>query len=110
MEIKSIEEEGRLGSKVREIREAEGLSREEFSALTGVPAGSLKRYETERIKSIGSNFLLKITRNGKFKKYTLWLMTDDIAPEIGQISPALQAGKRTACVGCSERMGRSDDQ
>lgn len=45
MEIKSIEEEGRLGSKVREIREAEGLSREEFSALTGIPAGSLKRYE-----------------------------------------------------------------
>ncbi|HEJ9057254.1 TPA: helix-turn-helix transcriptional regulator [Serratia fonticola] len=78
-----------IGSKIREIREAEGLSREDFSALTGVPAGNLKRYETDRIKSIGSDFLLKITQHDKFKKYTMWLMTGDIAPEIGQISPAL---------------------
>jgi transcriptional regulator with XRE-family HTH domain len=78
-----------IGSKIREIREAEGLSREDFSALTGVPAGNLKRYETDRIKSIGSDFLLKITQHEKFKKYTMWLMTGDIAPEIGQISPVL---------------------
>lgn len=78
-----------VGTKIREIRDAEGLTRDEFAELTGVPAGNLKRYETQRIKSIGSEFLLKITMNDRFKKYTMWLMTGDIAPEIGQISPAL---------------------
>ncbi|MBI6161306.1 helix-turn-helix transcriptional regulator [Serratia liquefaciens] len=78
-----------IGSKIREIREAEGLSREEFAVLTGVPAGNLKRYETDRIKSVGSEFLLMITQHQRFKKYAMWLMTGDVAPEIGQISPAL---------------------
>lgn len=32
---------------------------------------------------------MKITSNPRFKKYTMWLMTGDVAPEIGQISPAL---------------------
>ncbi|HIE1063575.1 TPA: helix-turn-helix domain-containing protein [Serratia marcescens] len=78
-----------IGLKIREIREAEGLSREEFSVLTGVPAANLKRYETDRIKSVGSEFLLMITQHQRFKKYAMWLMTGDVAPEIGQISPAL---------------------
>lgn len=76
-----------VGEKLRLIREAEGLSREEFEQLTGVPAGNLKRYETGRIKSIGSEFLIKVTRHQQFMKYTLWLMTDQTAPESGQISP-----------------------
>ncbi|HEJ7039465.1 helix-turn-helix domain-containing protein [Serratia quinivorans] len=78
-----------IGSKIREIREAEGLSREEFAVLTGVPAGNLKRYETDRIKSVGSEFLLMITQHQRFKKYAMWLMTGDVAPEVGQISPVL---------------------
>lgn len=78
-----------LGEKLRLVREAEGLTRDEFEQITGVPAGNTKRYETGRIKSIGSEFLIKITQHPRFTKYTLWLMTDQIAPESGQISPAL---------------------
>ncbi|ATM86020.1 MULTISPECIES: helix-turn-helix domain-containing protein [Yersinia] len=78
-----------IGIRIREIRDAEKLSRDEFAELTGVPAGNLKRYETERIKSVGSEFLLRITQHPRFKKYALWLMTGDVAPEIGQISPDL---------------------
>ncbi|EIT7186288.1 helix-turn-helix domain-containing protein [Serratia marcescens] len=78
-----------LGEKIRLIREAEGLTRDEFEQLTGVPAGNTKRYETGRIKSIGSDFLTKITLHPRFSKYTLWLMSDLVAPESGQISPAL---------------------
>lgn len=78
-----------VGEKLRLIREAEGLSRDEFEQLTGVPAGNTKRYETGRTKSIGSEFLIMITQHPRFTKYALWLMTDQIAPESGQISPAL---------------------
>lgn len=78
-----------VGEKLRLIREAEGLSRDEFEQITGVPAGNTKRYETGRTKSIGSEFLMMITQHPRFTKYTLWLMTDQIAPESGQISPAL---------------------
>ncbi len=72
---------------MRLLREHESLTREEFADLTGIPAGSIKRYETGRISSIGSDTLLKITQNERFKKYTLWLMTGESSPEVGQISP-----------------------
>lgn len=78
-----------VGEKLRLIREAEGLTRDEFEQITGVPAGNTKRYETGRTKSIGSEFLMMITQHPRFTKYALWLMTDQIAPESGQISPAL---------------------
>ena len=78
-----------VGEKLRLIREAEGFSRDEFVQITGVPAGNRKRYETGRTKCIGSEFLIMITQHPRFTKYALWLMTDQIAPESGQISPAL---------------------
>ncbi|WP_279050063.1 helix-turn-helix domain-containing protein [Cedecea davisae] len=78
-----------IGKKIREIRETEGFTRDEFAELTGIPSGTQKYYETGRVESIGSEVLMKITQNMKLKKYTMWLMTGDIAPEIGQISPAL---------------------
>ncbi|MGV8925732.1 MAG: helix-turn-helix domain-containing protein [Ewingella sp.] len=78
-----------VGEKIREIREAEGLTREEFGGILDIPIGTLKRYETNRIGSVGGDVLLKITSNNRFKKYTMWLMTGEIVPEMGQISPAL---------------------
>ncbi|HFJ4329215.1 helix-turn-helix domain-containing protein [Serratia liquefaciens] len=78
-----------VGEKIRAIRESEGLTRDEFGAALDIPVGTLKRYETNRIGSIGGDVLMKITQHAQFKKYTIWLMTGDVAPEIGQISPAL---------------------
>lgn len=78
-----------VGEKIRAIRESEGLTRDEFGAALDIPIGTLKRYETNRIGSIGGDVLMKITQHVQFKKYTMWLMTGDVAPEIGQISPAL---------------------
>ncbi|WP_338808088.1 helix-turn-helix transcriptional regulator [Serratia marcescens] len=78
-----------IGKKLREIREAEGLTREELSEITGVPVPTMKRYETGRIANVGSDTLTKYTQHPRFSKYSLWLMSDLIAPESGQISPAL---------------------
>lgn len=90
--------------KLKSIRKAEGLTQKAFSDLVGIPLGSIKNYETGRAEA-GLKTIELIVNNPAFTKYTLWLMTGDVAPEVGQISPTLpQAGKRTACVGCSERM------
>ncbi|WP_407906340.1 helix-turn-helix domain-containing protein [Escherichia coli] len=78
-----------IGEKIRMIRDAEGLSRQQFFELTGIPAGTQKYYETGRVEKIGSDILLKITLHSQFSKYALWLMTDNIAPESGQIAPPL---------------------
>lgn len=78
-----------IGEKIRAIRDAEGLSRQQFFELTGIPAGTQKYYETGRVEKIGSDILLKITLHSQFSKYALWLMTDTTAPESGQIAPSL---------------------
>ncbi|EKZ3213529.1 helix-turn-helix domain-containing protein [Salmonella enterica] len=80
-----------IGKKIREIRDSEGLSRAEFAELTGIPAPTQKNYETERRDSVGSDILMKITNHPRFKKYTMWLMSEDdeAYSEAEQISPAL---------------------
>lgn len=77
-----------LGKKIRDMREAEGLSRTQFAELTGVAEGAQKFYETDR-RAVGSEMLLKITQHPRFEKYTMWLMTDKTLEAAGQISPAL---------------------
>ncbi len=77
-----------LSEKVKAIRKAEGLSQSDFCAVTGISISTVKKYETGIIEPGGST-LMKITTNAQFKKYTMWLMTGDTAPEIGQISPVL---------------------
>lgn len=77
-----------LSEKLKEIRKAESLSQAEFCEITGVSISTIKKYETGILEP-GGGTLMKITNNPRFKKYTMWLMTDEAAPEINQISPAL---------------------
>lgn len=74
--------------KLKSIRQAEGLTQRAFSELVGVPLGSIKNYETGRTEA-GLKTIELVVNNSALKKYTLWLMTGDTAPEIGQISPDL---------------------
>lgn len=78
-----------IGKKLRDIREAEGLTREELAEITGIPVPTMKRYETGRIANVGSDTLTKFTQHPRFSKYALWLMTNQVVPESGQISPSL---------------------
>ncbi|WP_049615137.1 helix-turn-helix domain-containing protein [Yersinia pekkanenii] len=85
-----------IGKKIRDIREAEGLTRQQFFELTGIPTGTQKYYETGRIESIGSDVLMKITNHPRFEKYMMWLMSNDnkTSEAAGQISPALSPNGR----------------
>jgi len=79
----------RLGQKIRDVRESEGLTRFQFAELTGIAESTQKAYETGRRDGVGSEILLKVTEHPRFEKYTLWLMTGKTSEAAGQISPAL---------------------
>ncbi len=74
--------------KLKAIRKAEGLTQKAFSDLVGIPLGSIKNYETGQTEA-GLKTIELVVNNAVLKKYTMWLMTGDVAPEIGQISPDL---------------------
>ncbi|MGA3716187.1 helix-turn-helix domain-containing protein, partial [Escherichia coli] len=56
--------------------------------LTGVPYGTLSYYESGR-STPPTDVMMNILQTPQFTKYTLWFMTNQIAPESGQIAPAL---------------------
>ena len=76
-----------VGQKIRHIRESMGLSRPKFAELLGVPPTTLKNYELG-YREVGGAFLVALAHQEQLHKFTLWLLSDKIAPEIGQISPA----------------------
>ena len=77
-----------IGQKIRMIREAEGLSREDFCLKIGVKVATLTQTEMGR-RTPSSDTPLAVCQ--AFPQYTLWLMTGQVAPEAGQISPDLKA-------------------
>jgi len=76
-----------VGQKIRLIRETVGLSRPKFAELLGVPPTTLKNYELG-YREVGGAFLVALARQEQLHRFTLWLLSDKTAPEIGQISPA----------------------
>lgn len=78
-----------IGERIRHIREVEGLSQEDFAVEIGMKYQTLRKYETGRTTSIGSEQLSKITTHPRFEKYTLWLMTGKTETDVGQISPEM---------------------
>ncbi|PTA87881.1 transcriptional regulator [Kosakonia sp. H7A] len=78
----------KLSEKVRAIREAEGLSQTQFCKVLDLSISTLKKYESGAYEPSGLN-LVKLTQHPLFYKYTLWLMTDKISPQAGQIAPAI---------------------
>lgn len=80
-----------IHEKIKAIREAEGLTQVQFAELLGVSLSAIKQIDSGQKKNPHAETLLKITTHRNFEKYTLWLMTGQVAPESGQISPDLKA-------------------
>lgn len=77
-----------IGDKIIIMRESERLNRRQFSELIDIPYGTITYYETKR--SIPpTDVIMKMLNHPKFKKYMMWFISDEIAPESGQIAPAL---------------------
>lgn len=74
--------------KLKLMRESERLIRKDFARIVNIPYSSMTGYETERVK-MTVEVAMKIFNHPQFKKYMMWFMTGEIAPEVGQIAPAL---------------------
>jgi len=79
--------------KLKLIRVTEGLTRPQFFDETGISPDTMKNWETKKSNSVASDKLELITKSARFNKYALWLITDQTAPEIGQISPNSESSK-----------------
>lgn len=77
-----------IGRRIRAVREAEGLSREDFCAIIGLKVNTLTQIETGRTKNPASDTPQAVCT--AFPQYTLWLMTEQVNPEGGQISPEIK--------------------
>ncbi|EOU1316521.1 helix-turn-helix domain-containing protein [Klebsiella quasipneumoniae] len=77
-----------LGKKLRAIRKAEGLTQAKFCEISGIALGTVKNYEGGH-QEPGITVIMQITNTPRFEKYTLWLMTDKTAPEVGQVEPSI---------------------
>lgn len=93
-----------IGEKLKVMRESERItSRREAAEILGIPQNALWRYETGEAIPKG-DVMMKILSNPRFEKYTLWFITGKIAPESGQIAPAL------AHFGQDETISQPSDQ
>lgn len=75
-----------LAAKLKAMRLKEGLTQSEFCDLVGFSLSTYKKYESSLFE-MGFSALSKVVNHPRFMKYTLWLMIEQIAPEIGQVSP-----------------------
>ncbi|HGM5000005.1 helix-turn-helix transcriptional regulator [Serratia marcescens] len=78
-----------ISERLKLMRESERItSRTEAAEIIGIPSNALWRYETGESVPKG-DVMMKILNTPRFEKYALWFMTGKIAPESGQIAPAL---------------------
>lgn len=75
-----------LAGKLKAIRAREGLTQGEICKLLDVSLSTWKKYETSMFE-MGFGALSTFLQHPQFKKYALWLMTDEAAPACGQVSP-----------------------
>jgi len=79
-----------LKEKFNLIRKSTGLSQPKFGEMVSMPLSSVKKYSTGEL-SVSGDAILKIIE--KFPQYTLWLTLNEVAPEVGQVSPEDNAPK-----------------
>ncbi|MDQ0982567.1 helix-turn-helix domain-containing protein [Pseudomonas synxantha] len=75
-----------IPAKLKAIRAKEDLTQSEFCQVMEISISTYKKYEAG-ISEMGAPPIFKIVNHPRFKRYTLWFMTGDTAPECGQISP-----------------------
>lgn len=75
-----------LGHKIKRIRAALNLTREEFASMINTPFSTIKNYEL-LYRKVSSDTLISICTNPIMHRYTLWLVSDKTNPQMGQVEP-----------------------
>jgi len=75
---------GEFKHKLRRVLAAESISDWELCAMLGADQQWLNDSEP-----VAADFTMRLLKDLRLRKYTLWLMINKIAPESGQIEPDL---------------------
>lgn len=73
-----------LKEKLKLIQKTSGMTQPKFGEEVSIPLSTLKKYLTGE-RDVSGDAVLKII--DVYPQFALWLTTDSIAPEVGQISP-----------------------
>ncbi len=87
-----------IGKKIRNVREALGMGRQEFVDTTGIPKNTLIQIEVSE-REVKSGALIAIAT--AFPQYAAYLLTDEISikqrdPEVESISKELPKAKKAS--------------
>jgi len=78
-----------VADKLKVMRESERLtSLPDAAKMLGLNRDALWRYESGKTIP-NTEVIMSILNHPRFEKYALWFITGKIAPESGQIAPAL---------------------
>lgn len=73
-----------LREKLKLIRKKSNKTIPQFSEFVSIPMGTLSKYSSGE-RDVSGDAILKII--DKYPQYALWLTLDQVAPEVGQVSP-----------------------
>lgn len=77
--------------RIRKIREALGLTRNEFESETGVSAKTWENVENG-IQKANEDHIQAIAK--RWPQFAYWLVTGNTIPEAGQISPEIEETRK----------------
>lgn len=80
-----------FAEKLKEIRDLHGLGRKAFSDETGIPIRTIEGIE-QRGTIPRTDIAQKVCR--RWPEYSLWLMTDQVNEEAGQLSPEIEKTRK----------------
>lgn len=76
-----------LEKKLRAILKEERYNQREFAESIDTPLRSVQNYLSGKQEPT-AGVLMKIVNHPNYKKYALWLMTGEVAPDNGQVCPS----------------------
>lgn len=93
-----------LGKRLKAIIKEERMSQRGFSEEIGFSLTAIEQYISDKRTPSGELFIAMGTHK-VFKKYTIWLLTGDVDPNSGQVSPDFSTQEQ-----CGLTVANEDDQ
>lgn len=76
-----------LGKRLKSIIKEEKISQRAFAKEMNLSVTAIEHYIAERRVPSGELFI-EMGKHSTYRKYTMWLLTGNVEPNSGQISPA----------------------
>ncbi|MGR5464539.1 helix-turn-helix domain-containing protein [Photobacterium damselae] len=86
-----------FSKRLKAIVKEERFTQAKFADEVGVSRSAVEKYLSGENEPT-ARILMKIAQHQAFRKYTMWLLTGNVEPNSGQISPELSTQERCGLV------------